>query len=48
MVDPGKGNGEPAPSFLDQTEAQMAKKSLGGDLLPTSAPLSQGLDPALH
>ena len=44
MADPGKGPGGPAPPplFLDQTEAQKAKKNFFGDHPPP--PLSKGLD----
>ena len=47
VVDPGEGYGgaAPPPLFLDQTEAQRAKKELGGR--PGLPPLFQGLDLAL-
>ena len=41
VADPGEGPGRPPPQFLHQTEAQRAKKVLGGDRPP---PLSKGLD----
>ena len=40
MAGPGKGTGSPPPLFLDQTEAQMTKKSLGGDPSPHIPPTS--------
>ena len=40
----GPGGQDPRPLFLDETEAQRAKKNFFGDQAP---PLSQGLDPPL-
>ena len=47
VVDPGEGSwgGCPPPLFLDQTEAQRAKKKLEGR--PGFSPSFQGLDLAL-
>ena len=47
VMDPGEEPGGPAPSpiFLDQTEAQRAKKFFFESVPPP--PLSEGLDPPL-